>query len=106
MKQVRPNGVMEDSPLPSPVTSPNRINEIVGGGEEEEPKHRKGVKRSLEDVEGEGGRWRERERERERQRETERERGKGEKGDRGHIFNSRQSQILKRASESERERGR
>jgi hypothetical protein len=48
---------MEDSPLPSPVTSPNRITEVVGvsvGGEEgEELKNRKGVKRSLENVEGE-----------------------------------------------------
>lgn len=64
MKQVRPNGVMEDSPLPSPVTSPNRITEEMGvsvGREGEEPKHRKGVKRSLENVEGEreGGRGRE-----------------------------------------------
>ena len=73
MKQVRPNGVMEDSPLPSPVTSPNHTNEVVGvsvGGEGEEPKHRKGVKRSLENVEGE----------REWKREREGERGGGEGG--------------------------
>ena len=78
MKQVRPNGVMEDSPLPSPVTSPNCITEEVGvsvGGEGEEPKHRKGVKRSLEDVEGERER-----REGERGREREREGYGGEEG--------------------------
>ena len=55
MKQVRPNGVMEDSPLPSPVTSPNRTTDVgvLVDGEGEEPKYRKGVKRNLEDVEGE-----------------------------------------------------
>ena len=54
MKQVRPNGVMEDSPLTSPVmTSPHRKEVGVAvGGEKAEPKHRKGVKRNLEDVQG------------------------------------------------------
>lgn len=74
MKQVRPNGVMEDSPLPSPVTSPNHTTDVgvLVDGEEEEPKHRKGVKRNLEDVEGE--RERESEREVTNPRERERER--------------------------------
>ena len=95
MKQVRPNGVMEDSPLPSPVTSPNHTTEVVGvsvGGEEEEPKHRKGVKRSLENVEGEKEWGRERERERERKR------GR-DKGERGCKFDSKRSQILERGRE-------
>ena len=76
MKQVRPNGVMEDSPLPSPVTSPNHKTElgVAVDGEGEESKHRKGVKRNLEDVEGERERERKREREREGGREGGRER--------------------------------
>lgn len=60
MKQVRPNGLMEDSPLSSPVISPNHKTEsgVALGGEEEEeeeersPHQRHGVKRSLEDGEG------------------------------------------------------
>ena len=47
MRQIRPNGVMEDSPLPSPVTSPKRKakEDVSVGGQTE---HRQGVKRSLE----------------------------------------------------------
>lgn len=76
MKQVRPNGIMEDSPLPSPVTSPNHPIDVVGvsvGGEGEEPNHRKGVKRSLEDVEGKRKRGRRGRRRGEREGERKRE---------------------------------
>ena len=101
MKQVRPNGVMEDSPLPSPVTSPNCITEEVGvsvGGEGEEPKHRKGVKRSLEDVEGERER-REGERGRERDMEEKREVW-GERGKKG--VRKRSQSLCKKSQIPER----
>ena len=75
MKQIRPNGVMEDSPLSSPVTSPNHQTESGVSFERENDVEsmRHGVKRSLDGVEGEGVREREREREKERRRERGRE---------------------------------
>ena len=55
MKQVQPNGVMEDSPSPSPVTSPNHQTESGVSFErdkvEDSTNHRHGVKRSLEGME-------------------------------------------------------
>ena len=55
MKQVRPNGVMEESPSPSPVTSPNhktKSSVSVGGEGEESPNCRHDLMRNFENVEG------------------------------------------------------
>ena len=56
MKEVRPNGVIEESPSSSPVTSPNCKTEcemIVGGEQEDSPNCRHDLMRSFKDVEGE-----------------------------------------------------